>query len=127
MDRGPPIVSGGHELMSDIQELTDAIKDRLPKDTRKPQLVESVELIWTRKLGALRGNGVLVVTTARELTTEGGNGWTGLDGKDLDVIDAAISDAVDEVGATGMIDRFIVRGKRNDRPLSDAEVDNLFD
>ena len=113
--------------MSDIHELMSAIQYRLHKDARKPMLVEGVELIWTRKLGALRGNGVLVVTTARELTIEGGNGWTGLDGKVLDVIDAAISDAVDEVGATGMIDRFVVRAKRDDRLLSDAEVDHLFD
>jgi hypothetical protein len=113
--------------MSDMHELMSAIQNRLDTNSRKPKLVEGVELIWTRKFGALRGNGVLVVTTARELTTDGGNGWTGLDGKDLDMIDAAISDAVDEVGATGMIDRFIVRAKTNDRPLSDATVDHFFD
>lgn len=113
--------------MSDTQELLSAIQNGLPVERGKPQLVQDIQLVWTRKLGALRGNGVLVVTTARELTTEGGNGWTGLDGKDLDIIDAAISNAVDEVGATGMIDRFIVRAKRNDRPLSDAEVAHLFD
>jgi hypothetical protein len=113
--------------MSDIQELLSAIQAYLPQDTRKPPLILGIELIWTRNLGALRGHGALVVTTARKLTTEGGNGWTGLDGKDLDMIDAAISNAVDEVGATGMIDRFIVRANRNDRLLSDAEVDHLFD
>ncbi|MDY0967582.1 hypothetical protein [Sphingomonas sp. CFBP9021] len=113
--------------MSDMQQLLSAIQVGLPVELGKPQLVQDIQLVWTRKLGALRGNGVLVVTTARELTTEGGNGWTGLDGKDLDMIDAAISNAVDEVGATGMIDRFIVRANRNDRPLSDAEVDHLFD
>lgn len=113
--------------MSDIRDLLSEVQARLPQDPRKPPLVLDIELVWTRKLGALRGHGALVVTTARELTTEGGNGWTGLDGKDLDIIDAAISNAVDEVGATGMIDRFIVRAKRNDCPLSDAEVDHLFD
>lgn len=113
--------------MSDMHELMSAIQYRLQTDTRKPKLVEGVELIWTRKLGALRGNGVLVVTTARELTTEGGNGWTGLDGKDLDLLDAAIGAAIDEVGATGMIDRFIVRAKRNYDTLDDARVEQLFD
>lgn len=113
--------------MSDMQQLLSAIQNNLPVELGKPRLVQDIEFVWTRKLGALRGNGVLVVGSARELTTDGGNGWTGLDGKDLDIIDAAISNAIGEVGATGMIDRFIVRAKRNDCPLSDAEVDHLFD
>ncbi len=113
--------------MGDVRELLSTIQRYLPQDANKLPLVLDIELIWTRKLGALRGYGALVVTTARELTTEGGNGWTGLDGKDLDIIDAAISAAVDEVGATGMIDRFIVRAKTNDRLLSDAKVDHFFD
>ncbi len=113
--------------MSDRHDLLSAIQDGLPRDSRKPQLVLDVELVWTRKLGALRGHGALVVTTGRELTTEGGNGWTGLDGKDLDLIESAVSNAVDEVGATGMVDRFIVRANRSQGTLSDADIDGLFD
>lgn len=112
--------------MGDMQQLLFKIQNKLPIEPEKPSLVQNIELVWTRKLGSVRGRGILVVTTPRELTTNGGNGWTGFDGIDFRILDAAISAAVDEVGATGMIDRFIVRAKTNDRPLSDAEVDHLF-
>jgi hypothetical protein len=89
-------------------DLIAAIYRNLPDDDRKPPLVISVELVWQRQLGALASTGTLIITTARQLTTNGGNGWTGFDGGDADILDAAISSAVDEVGAC-MIDRFIVR------------------
>lgn len=107
-------------------DLIEAIYRNLPDDDRKPPLVLSVELIWERKLGSMSGTGTLVITTARQLTTNGGNGWTGLDGKDLDHLEIAISDAVDEVGATGMITRFIVRAGSNRNTLSDAKVAQVF-
>lgn len=113
--------------MSDMQLLLSAIQNRLPVELGKPRLVQDIELVWTRKLGAPRGNGVLIVTTPRQLTPNGGNGWTGFDGIDFRILDAAISDAVDEVGATGLVDRFVVRAKGNQAHLSDAEIDSLFD
>ncbi len=113
--------------MSYMQQLLSAIQIRLPDESGKPPLVQNIELVWTRKLGAVRGNGVLVVTTPRELTPNGGNGWTGFDGIDFRILDAAINDAVNEVGATGMVDRFIVRANRSEGTLSDADIDGLFD
>ncbi len=89
-------------------DLIAAIRRNLPDNDRKPPLVLSVELAWERKLGAKSSTGTLIVTTARQVTSNGGNGWTGFDGGDADILDAAISSAVDEVGAC-MIDRFIVR------------------
>jgi hypothetical protein len=113
--------------MSDMQRLLSDIKNRLPVEPGKTQLVQDIELVWTRRLGATRGNGVLVVTTSRELTPNGGNGWTGFDGIDFRILDAAINDAVNEVGATGMVDRFIVRAKRSQATITDADIDSLFD
>lgn len=113
--------------MSDMQRLLSAIQNRLPLELGKAPLVEHLELVWTRKLGAPRGIGVLVVTTPRSLTPNGGNGWTGFDGIDFRFLDAAISDAVNEVGATGLVDRFIVRAKRCESSFSDGDIDSLLD
>lgn len=107
--------------------LFEAVHRNIPMDSRKPPLVVAMELAMTRKLGAERGRGVLIVTTARTLTTNGGNGWTGLDAYDLDILDTAITDAVNEVGATGMIDRFIVRMAGRTDIASNGEIDALFD
>jgi hypothetical protein len=120
MDCGPPNVGGRYDLMANMEDLLSAIRDRLPLEPGKLPIVQHIELVWSRKLGATRGNGVLVVTTQRELTPNGGNGWTGFDGIDFRILDAAISDAVDEVGATGLVDRFIVRARRSEHPLSDG-------
>lgn len=89
-------------------DLIAAIHNNLPYDDRKPPLVLSVELVWERKLGAIASTGTLIVTTARQVTSNGGNGWTGFDSGDADILEAAICSAVVEVKA-GMIDRFIVR------------------
>jgi hypothetical protein len=99
-------------------DLIAAIYCNLPDDDRKPPLVLSVELVWERKLGAIASTGTLIVTTARQLTTNGGNGWTGFDGGDADMLEAAISSAVDEVGAC-MIDRFIVRAADQGKATND--------
>lgn len=106
---------------SDV-DLIAAIHRNLPNDDRKPPLVLSVELVWERKLGAIASTGTLIVTTARQLTTEGGNGWTGFDGGDADILDAAISNAIDEVEAH-MIDRFIVRAADQGRATNDEVKD----
>ncbi len=107
--------------------LFDAIHRNIPTDSGKPALVVALELVMTRKLGAERGMGVLIITTDRTVTTNGGNGWTGLDAHDLDILNTAISDAVDEVGATGMVDRFIVRAAGKTDSVSNREIDALFD
>jgi hypothetical protein len=104
-----------------------AIRRNLNEDERKPPLVIEIELVWTRKLDATRGFGALVISTARRLTTYGGNGWTGLDARDLDELNDAIKAAVDEVGATGIIDRFIVKQHSVVSSISDEDIDRLFD
>jgi hypothetical protein len=129
MDRKPPPFYRGHDLMHEIftpdllvkdsdAELIAAIHRNLPDDGRKPPLVLSVELVWERKLGAISSTGTLIVTTARQLTTSGGNGWTGFDGGDADILEAAIMSAVVEVEA-GMIDRFIVRAADQGKATND--------
>lgn len=99
-------------------DLIAAIHRNLPDDNRKPPLVISVELVWERKLGAIASTGTLIITTARQLTTNCGNGWTGFDGGDADILEAAISCAVDEVEAH-MIDRFIVRAADQGKATDD--------
>ncbi len=110
--------SSGTPSSDNDADLIAAIHRNLPDDDRKPPLVLSVELVWERKFGAISSTGTLIVTTARQLTTSGGNGWTGFDGGDADILDAAISSAVDEVGAC-MIDRFIVRAADQGKATND--------
>lgn len=119
MDCEPHPLDWGDDLMYDIfkpdllskdndADLIAAIQRNLPNDDRKPPLVQSFELKWERKLGAISSTATLVVTTARQLTTNGGNGWTGLFGGDADVVEAIIISAFVEAGA-GLIDRLTFR------------------
>ena len=121
-----------HKMDQSNPAVLALILRHLPKGESKPDLVTDIEVVWTMRLGAVRGSGVLIVYTARDLTCDGGNGWTGLDGNDLAIIQTAVRRALNRNGGGGLIDRFVVRGqqsrcKLNTKPGVAPMVDTVDD
>ena len=69
--------------MSTAKDICKLILEALPSPGKQKLLISGCGIEWGRELGAARGYGTLVLYTDRDLTIEGGDGWSGFDGIDL--------------------------------------------
>lgn len=103
--------------------ISENIKKQLP--TPLASAITDVELIWYSEIDTYRPRGALLIDVNRKLTLDGDDDQAGFNGDDSFLLHQMIRELVDDLGATGRIDRYVVRG--NEHPISDAEIEALFD
>lgn len=87
----------------------EEILSRIPDAPNLKGIISGASL--KREVDLQTGNmcSVLIVTTERKLTLEGGNGWDGIDAKDVEIIRKAIHGMLSDNNAEFMIDKFEIR------------------
>lgn len=92
-----------------MTNIIEEIISRIPDGPNRDSLISAAFIEREIEVDSGKSVGTIVVLTKRKMTLDGGDGWNGIDGADVEIIRRAVHSFLRDEQAIGFINNIVIR------------------